>query len=100
MSDDNIIDFGKALNENNSNKAETIEKRVVNCSANKDCKCIYCNYRNNAAEMVTEFLSKDMALFEKNNGAKFCTFDLKDIFFKAIYIVKEWEKEPNGDKED
>ena len=97
--DDNIINFGKALNASNSNKASTIEERVINCMSSEDCECMYCNYRNSAAQMVVEFLAKDITTFEKNHGAKFCTFDLKDIFFKAIYKVKEWEKEPSGGEE-
>lgn len=101
MSDDNIVDFGKALGENNSNKAASIEERVINCmSTGDDCECMYCNYRNNASQMVVEFLAKDITNFENNSGAKMCTYDLKDIFFKAIYKVKEWEKESSESEEE
>ena len=103
MSDDNLIDFGKVLNESKSDNAETVEGRVVQCMDNNskgECECMYCKYRNNAAEMVVDFLSRDMITFEKNAGARFCTFDLKDIFFKAIMEIKKMEKEPdNGEKE-
>ena len=49
--------------------------------------------------MVVDFLSRDMINFEKNAGARFCTFDLKDIFFKAIKEIKKMEKEPNGEED-
>jgi hypothetical protein len=102
MSDENIVDFGKALNTKNSNNAETIEDRVINCMQNKgECECMYCNYRKSAATMVVEFLAKDISNFENNSGAKVCTYDLKDVLFKAIYEVKKWEQEgENSDKEE
>ena len=99
MSDDNIVDFGKVLNESKSDNAKTGEERVVQCMSNGDCECMYCKYRNSAVEMLVDFLSRDMVTFEKNSGAKFCTFDLKDIFFKAIMEIKKMEKEPDGEKD-
>ena len=95
MSDDNIVDFGKVLNESKSSNATSVEERVVQCMSNEECECMYCKYRKNASSMVVEFLSRDMITFEKNTGAKFCTFDLKDIFFKAIIEIKDMEKEPS-----
>ena len=100
MSDDKIVEFTKISQENKSNKAGTIEERVVNCMSNGDnCNCMYCNYRKQAAQMVVDFLAGDIVTFEKNQGARFCTFDLKDILFKAIYIIKEHEKEGNGEED-
>lgn len=102
MSDDdgNVVDFGKALSESKSDKSVSIEDRVNNCAENKDCECMYCNYKKHAADMVIEFLSRDIITFEKNNRAQFCTYDIKDIFFKAIMEVKELEKEGNGEQEE
>lgn len=94
MSDDNIVDFGKALTESKSNNAITIEERVINCMKSENCGCMYCNYRNGAATMLIEFLSRDMINFENNANASMCTFDLKDILFKAIMEIKKMEKEP------
>ena len=99
MSDDNIINFGKVLSESKSDNATSVEDRVVQCMSNDDCKCMYCNYRNSAASMVVDFLSRDMIAFENNSKARFCTFDLKDIFFKAIMEIKSMEKEPDGTEE-
>ena len=95
MSDDdeNLVCFTKIHEESKSNNATSVEDRVMNCMSNEDCKCMYCNYKNNAADMVVEFLSRDIMTFEKNNGARFCTYDLKDIFFKAIMEIKKMEKE-------
>ena len=95
--DDNLIDFKKRLGANNSNKAESIEKRIINCASQKDCECKYCAYKKQAAEMVVDFLSRDINSFESSSDAKCCTFDLKDVFFKAIYVVKELENEGNID---
>lgn len=98
MSDDNIVDFGKVLNESKSDNAVSIEERVVQCMSNKECECKYCSYRKNAAEMVVEFLSRDVITFEKNTGSRFCTFDLKDILFKAIMEIKDMEKEGSDEE--
>lgn len=100
MSDDecNLVNFGKALSESKSDKAVSIEDRVVQCMSNDECECMYCSYRNKAASMVVDFLSRDMVTFEKNSNAKMCTFDLKDIFFKAIMEIKRMEKEPDGEE--
>ena len=100
MSDDNIVDFGKVLNESKSDNADSVEKRVVQCMSNKDCECMYCNYRNSAASMAVDFIARDIMTFEKNSGARFCTFDLKDIFFKAILEIKKMEKENADDEEE
>ena len=101
MSDDedNVVQFGKVLNESKSNNAVSVEERVVNCMSNDKCECLYCNYRKNAATMMIDMLSRDVINFEKNSGTKFCTFDLKDIFFKAIMEIKKLEKEPNGEED-
>ncbi len=65
-----------------------------------DCKCSYCDYRLQAAKMVVDFLSQDMYNFENNTGAKMCSFDMKDVLFKAIFEVKDMEKATNeGDTE-
>ena len=100
MADDNIVDFGKMLNESKSDNAETVEDRVVQCMTNDDCDCMYCTYKKSAALMVVEFISKDMVNFEKNTKSHFSTFDLKDIFFKAIMEIKKMEKEPEGGEEE
>lgn len=100
MSDDNVVDFGKALKETKSNNAQSIEERVIQCMTNDDCECMYCNYKATAAEMVIDFLSRDMLNFETNLGGQCCTYDLKDIFFKAILKIKELEKSNNESKED
>jgi len=42
-----------------------------------DCGCMYCTYRESAASMMVDFLSRDMVQFEKNTGARLCTLDLK-----------------------
>ena len=100
--DDNIVDFGKILGKSKSDNALSVEERVVQCmenDTNEPCECMYCTYRHGAAEMVVDFLSRDMINFEKNAGARFCTFDLKDIFFKAIKEIKKMEKEPNGEED-
>ena len=96
--DDNVVDFGKVLNESKSDNAVSVEKRVVQCMSNKDCECMYCNYRNNAATMAVDFIARDIITFEKNSGTRFCTFDLKDIFFKAILEIKKMEKEGDEDE--
>lgn len=98
MSDENIVDFGKALSESKSDNAESVEERVMQCMENKDCECMYCTYRENAAGMVLDFLSRDIIQFEKNTGAHVSTFDLKMVFFGAIMKIKEMEKE--GDDEE
>ena len=98
--DDNVVDFGKVLNESQSNNAVSIEKRVVQCMTNQDCECMYCSYKENAATMAVDFIARDLLTFEKNSGAKFCTFDLKDIFFKAIMEIKKMEKEPDDEEDE
>ena len=87
------------MNEARSDSASTVEERVIQCMSNEDCECTYCNYRHNSASMVVDFLSRDMIAFEKNHKTRFCTFDLKDIFFKAIMEIKRMEKDPDGDEE-
>ncbi len=47
--------------------------------------------------MAVEFISRDMMTFEGNNRAEFCTFDIKDIFFKAIMKIKDMEKEEDAE---
>ena len=99
MSDDgNVVDFSKALSEAKSDKAVTIEERVANCMECEDCSCKYCNYKKHAANMIVEFLSRDVLTFEKNNNASLCTYDLKDIFSRAIKEVKKLEKEDYGEE--
>ena len=100
MSDDNIVDFGKRLDESKSNNAVSIEDRVINCMENDPCECMYCGYKTGAAQMVIEFLSRDMMNFENNSGGQMATYDLKDILFKAILEIKKLEKEPDGSEED
>jgi hypothetical protein len=93
MSDDNVVDFGAVKAEDKSNNADTVEKRVINCMENgKDCKCKYCTYKEGAASMVTEFIASDMMQFENNTHSRMCTFDIKDILYKAILKIKEMEK--------
>lgn len=96
MSDDNVVEFGKVKAEDNSNNAETVEKRVVSCMdnirKNNECKCKYCTYKEGAASMVTEFIASDMMQFENNTHSRMCTFDIKDILYKAILKIKEMEK--------
>lgn len=100
MSDDNVFQFKKVHDEAKSNKAISIEDRVIQCMSNKDCECLYCNYRNNAAQMAVDFIAMDIVAFEKNSNVKFCTFDMKDIFFKAILEIKKMEREPDGEEGD
>ena len=102
MSDDedNVVQFGKLLGESKSNNATSVEERVVQCMSNGECECLYCNYRKNAATMMIDMLSRDVINFEKNSGTRFCTFDLKDVFFKAILEIKKMEKEPADGEED
>ena len=97
--DDNVVDFMKRLDESKSDGATSVEERVVQCMSNKDCECMYCNYRKSAASMVVDFLARDVVAFEKNSNARFCTFDLKEILFKAILEIKEMEKTPNGEED-
>ena len=63
MSDDNIVDFGKRLSENTSEKAETIESRVIQCLSNPGCQCKYCTYREKAAKMMVDILARDIYQF-------------------------------------
>ena len=93
--EENLVCFGKVLDESKSDNAVSVEDRVIQCMSNKDCKCKYCNYKKHAADMVVDFLARDIMTFEKNNNAKFCTYDLKDMFFKAIMEIKKMEKEDN-----
>lgn len=88
-----IVDFGKASGEAKSNGAVDIETRVLQCMKNEECECMYCNYRIVASEMVVDFLSRDVVNFENNTGGRMCTFDLKDILFKAIMNIKQMEKD-------
>lgn len=95
MSDDedNVVCFTKALNETRPYKVLTIQERVISCMMNPECKCMYCVYKKTAAQMVVDFLARDVVTFEKNSGAKFCTYDLKDILFQSIHEIKDMEKE-------
>lgn len=80
MSDGEIVDFNKALSESKSDNAGSVEERVIQCMENNskgDCGCMYCTYRESAASMMVDFLSRDMVQFEKNTGARLCTLDLK-----------------------
>ena len=97
--DDNGVQFGKILDESKSNNAKSVEERVVQCMANGNCECLYCTYRKNAATMMIDMLSRDVIAFEKNSKTRFCTFDLKDVFFKAILEIKRMEKEPNAEED-
>lgn len=96
--DENLVCFNKALDESKSNNAVTIEDRVLKCAENKDCKCKYCVYKNNAATMIVDFLARDVMLFEQNSGSQMCTYDLKDILFKAIMEIKDMEKDTSGEE--
>lgn len=101
MSDDNILNFNKILDQTKSNKDETLKDRFMNCIAKEGkCKCQYCNYSKHAAEMIVEFLAEDIWNYQKKTGAVFSTFDLKDILFKAIYEVKEFEKKMLEEEKD
>lgn len=99
MSDCNIVDFGKAKDESASENAPSIEERVLKCMENQDCKCMYCTYRENASEMLIDFLASDIVNFENNTKARLCTYDMKEILFAAINKIKEMEREPNGSEE-
>lgn len=94
MSDENIVDFKKLHSENTSNKADNIQDRILNCfKLGEKCECVYCSYKDGAAKMVVDFLAMDVMQNEKNQGTKYATFDLKDVFFRAIKVVKEMENE-------
>jgi len=101
MSDDDktVVDFKKKLEASKSDRAVSLEDRVVQCMENEDCECKYCTYRDGAAEMVVDILSQDMLQFENNTNSSCCSFDLKDVLFKAIMKVKEFEKELDGSEE-
>ena len=47
--------------------------------------------------MAVDFIAQDIMTWEKNNGMKICTHDLKEIFFDAIQYLNEMEK---NDKEE
>jgi len=99
MSDDNIIDFSK-IKEENTDFGDDIEARIMSCIyKGESCQCKYCSYKKGAAEMVLEFLAKDMAMYTKRLGGEFVTYDAKDILFRSIRLVKEMEKEKFGDPE-
>lgn len=93
--DDNVVNFGKLLSESKSTNAGTLEERVIQCMYNEqngeECKCMYCVYKDGAAKMVVDFLANDFMNFENNTKGELSTYDLKDIFFKAIHLVKEME---------
>ena len=91
--DDNLVCFNEALKENKSNNAISIEERVINCMTNPTCKCMYCTYKKNATKMMVDFLARDVLQFEKNTGATLCTYDMKDVLFRAINEIKNMEKE-------
>ena len=94
--DDNIVDLTKEINKAKSDKATSIEDRVLNCIiTGKDCECMYCTYKNNAAQMVVDFLSMDMHNFENTSRAQFATYDAKGILFDAIRIIKKMETDRN-----
>lgn len=92
MSDENIVDLTKRRSEEVSNNG-SISERVINCAKNKDCGCMYCTYKNGAAQMVYDIVAEDAYMFEEKNKAELSTYDLKDILFKAIYKVKDLEKD-------
>lgn len=75
-------------------------KRVYRC-ANKKCpeSCMYCTYRDNAAQMVLDFILMDMHTFHKNNGKMLGSWDVKDILVKTYNKLREMEKEIK-DKDD
>ena len=94
MSDDNIVDFSKAKVEEKSNTEESVSNRILNCAKiGEECNCKYCDYKRGAAEMVLEFMSRDMQMFIDRTGGMFASHDQKDILYKAILLVKEMERE-------
>lgn len=93
MSDDNIVELGKARDEAKSEKAGSIEERVLQCMSNDECACMYCNYKKTAATMMVDILARDIYQFENNTGGSMCTFDMKVIFFNAINEIKKMEKD-------
>lgn len=98
--DENLVCFTKVHKESKSDKAVSVEDRVLNCMSNPDCNCKYCGYKKHAASMVIDFLARDIMQFEKNSNSKMCTYDLKDVFFKAIKEVKEMEKDGKEEQEE
>ena len=95
VSDDNIIEFKKQAEKEN----ESSQDRILECALKDKCDCMYCTYRKNAVSMVKEFLAADMVNFQKNTGASFATFDMKQILHETIKEIKSWEKSEPEEEE-
>ena len=91
--DDNLVNFNKAFEESKSNNAPSVEERVIQCMSTSNCNCKYCTYKKNAADMVVDFIARDIMTFEKNTNSKMCTYDMKEILIKAVMRIKDLEKD-------
>lgn len=95
MSDDNIIKFKRQADKD----SDSTQDRILKCAFKDDCDCMYCTYRKNAVAMVKELLAADMVNFQKNTGASFATFDMKQILHETIKDIKKWEKSEPEEEE-
>ena len=96
-----VINIKDLVSKDKSDPNQTIQERFSNCFREREvegkCGCRYCIYHKEAAKMAVDFIAQDITTWEKNNGMKICTHDLKEIFFDAIQYLNEMEK---NDKEE
>lgn len=101
---DNIINFKKVVERDDSLDEMSIQDRVINCFTTRaqtgKCECQYCLYHREAGKMVTEFLAGDILTWEKNNGKKICSHDLKEVLFEALLYINQMEEDDKQKQKD